>query len=144
MQNFKCVTSKKLFGYVWGLLMMSYCTYPTSGTRLLFMEVLLCIFAAPFVKPNTGDLGNVRMSHDHCCKCENTIKSRHREIHRSSVLDRWKQWRTDENPYCAGSPVRKKFLQGAPLWGLLCWKYYNRSCKSFSDPIKVQKFSRCL
>ena len=32
--------------------------------------------------------------------------SRHREIHRSSVFDRWKQWRTDENPYCAGPPVR--------------------------------------
>ena len=32
--------------------------------------------------------------------------TRHREIHRSPVLDWWKQWRTDENPYCAGPPVR--------------------------------------
>ena len=30
---------------------------------------------------------------------------RHREIHRSSVLDKWKQWRTHENPYCAGPAV---------------------------------------
>ena len=26
--------------------------------------------------------------------------------HRSSILNRWKQWRADENPYCAGPPVR--------------------------------------
>ena len=31
---------------------------------------------------------------------------RHQEIHRSSVLDQCKQWRTHENPYCAGPPVR--------------------------------------
>ena len=31
---------------------------------------------------------------------------RHWQIHRSSVFDRWKQWRTNENPYYAGPPVR--------------------------------------
>ena len=31
----------------------------------------------------------------------------------------------------------KKFLQGAPLWGLLCWKNYIRSCKSFGGPVKL-------
>ena len=33
-------------------------------------------------------------------------KCRHREIHRSSVFDQWKQWRTSKNPYCTGPPVR--------------------------------------
>ena len=31
----------------------------------------------------------------------------------------------------------KKFLKGAPLWGLLCWKNYIRSCKSFGGPVKL-------
>ena len=54
----------------------------------------------------------------------------------------------------------KKLLWGAPLWGLLCWKNYISSYKSFggpvklrfsmwlpvlqSSPVKVQKFSLCL
>ena len=31
----------------------------------------------------------------------------------------------------------KKSLLGAPLWGLLCWKNYIRSCKSFGGAVKL-------
>ena len=46
----------------------------------------------------------IKTSHNAWMRPEYFI-TRHREIHRSSVLDWWKQWRTDENPYCACPPV---------------------------------------
>ena len=46
----------------------------------------------------------IKTSHNAWMRPEYFI-TRHQEIHRSSVLDWWKQWRTDENPYCACPPV---------------------------------------
>ena len=64
---------------------------------------------------------------------------RHREINQSSVLDRWKQWRTDENSYHACPP------ESCPseIWQAhrqqCCWsvrqiakRYYNLNYQSHS------------
>ena len=62
---------------------------------------------------------------------------RHREINRS---------RSSTSEF-NGGPMKtlivpvllsgKKFLWGAPLWVLLCWKTYIRSSKSFGGPVKL-------
>ena len=60
---------------------------------------------------------------------------RHREIRRSSVSENsGGSMKTLIVPALLSG---KKSLLGAPLWGLLCWKNYIRSCKSFGGAVKL-------
>ena len=64
---------------------------------------------------------------------------RHQEIHRSSVLDWWKQCPEDRwKPLlCQSScPVKNSCREPSPM-GILMLKNYIRSCKSFGGPVKL-------